>query len=122
MAIRQVDVSRKPVVRREAEAVGRLVLRPETVERIRKGLVEKGDPLQLARVGGVVGAKMTPSLLPLCHQLDLEAVEIDAAVGVDYVEVRSRVVAYEKTGVEMEALTAVATALLNVWDAVKQYE
>lgn len=85
-------------------------------------MVEKGDPIQLARVGGVIGAKMTPSLLPLCHQLKLEAVEILENLGPDFVEVRSRVVASEKTGVEMEALVAVTTALLNIWDAVKQYE
>ncbi|MCS7137772.1 MAG: cyclic pyranopterin monophosphate synthase MoaC, partial [Candidatus Caldarchaeum sp.] len=106
MSIRQVDVSRKAVQRREAEAVGRINLRPETVERIRMGLVEKGDPLQVARVGGIIGAKMTPSILPLCHQLKLEAVEVNETVGDDFIEVRSRVVAYEKTGVEMEALAA----------------
>lgn len=86
------------------------------------GLVEKGDPLQVARVGGIIGAKMTPSILPLCHQLKLEAVEVNETVGDDFIEVRSRVVAYEKTGVEMEALAAVTAALLNIWDVVKQYE
>ncbi|MDW8083670.1 MAG: cyclic pyranopterin monophosphate synthase MoaC [Candidatus Caldarchaeum sp.] len=122
MSIRQVDVSRKAVQRREAEAVGRIQLRPETVERIKMGLVEKGDPLQVARLGGIIGAKLTSSILPLCHQLKLEAVEVNETVGDDFIEVRSRVVAYEKTGVEMEALAAVTAALLNIWDVVKQYE
>lgn len=122
MAIKQVDISGKQYVRREAIAVGRIRLRPETVERIGKGLLEKGDALQLARVGGVMAAKMTPHILPLCHSIKLENVEITGRVGEDYVEVRSRVVATEKTGVEMEALTAVSAALLNIWDVVKQYE
>jgi cyclic pyranopterin phosphate synthase len=122
MAIRQVDISGKQVVRREAVAVGRIRLRPETVEKIRRGKLEKGDAIQLARVGGVIGAKMTPQILPLCHILRLEGVEISESLGDDYVEVRSHVRATEKTGVEMEALTAVAVALLNIWDAVKQYE
>uniref|UniRef100_A0A7C4I7D1 Cyclic pyranopterin monophosphate synthase MoaC n=1 Tax=Caldiarchaeum subterraneum TaxID=311458 RepID=A0A7C4I7D1_CALS0 len=122
MSIKQVDVSAKPVQKREAVAVGRIILKPSTVELIRKKAVEKGDPLQLARVAGILGAKHTPTLLPLCHPLKLEHVEISEEVGENYIEVRSKVVAYEKTGVEMEALTAVATALLNIWDVVKQYE
>ncbi|MCS6769468.1 MAG: cyclic pyranopterin monophosphate synthase MoaC [Candidatus Caldarchaeum sp.] len=122
MSIRQVDVSWKPVVRREAEAVGRIRLRPETISRIREASLEKGDALQLARVGGIIGAKSTPLLLPLCHPLKLENVEVSETVGEDFVEISAKVVASEKTGVEMEALTAVSTALLNIWDVVKQYE
>ncbi|MEM2115180.1 MAG: cyclic pyranopterin monophosphate synthase MoaC, partial [Candidatus Caldarchaeum sp.] len=106
MSIKQVDVSAKPVQKREAVAVGRIILKPSTVELIRKKAVEKGDPLQLARVAGILGAKHTPTLLPLCHPLKLEHVEISEEVGENYIEVRSKVVAYEKTGVEMEALTA----------------
>ncbi|MEM0349715.1 MAG: cyclic pyranopterin monophosphate synthase MoaC [Candidatus Caldarchaeum sp.] len=122
MSIKQVDVSAKPVQKREAIAIGRIILKPGTIELVRRGAVEKGDPLQLARVAGVLGAKHTPTLLPLCHPLKLEHVEITEELGDNYIEIRSKVVAYEKTGVEMEALTAVATALLNIWDAVKQYE
>lgn len=122
MSIKQVDVSAKPVQKREAVAVGRIILKHSTVEMIRKKAVEKGDPLQLAHIAGILGAKQTPNLLPLCHPLKLEHVEITEEVGENYIEVRSKVVAYEKTGVEMEALTAVATALLNIWDVVKQYE
>ncbi|MEM2237116.1 MAG: cyclic pyranopterin monophosphate synthase MoaC [Candidatus Caldarchaeum sp.] len=122
MSLKQVDVSGKPVQRREATAVGRIKLKPETLERIRKGFLEKGDALQLARLGAILGAKSTPQLLPLCHQLKLENVEVREKIGEDYVEVSVKVVAFEKTGVEMEALTAVSLALLNIWDAVKQYE
>lgn len=122
MSVRQVDISHKPVQRREAVAVGRIKLRPETVEKIRQGSVEKGNPLEVARIAGILAAKNTPSILPLCHQLNLESVEVTESIGYDYIEVKSKVVAFEKTGVEMEALTATAAALLNIWDVVKQYE
>lgn len=122
MALRQVDVSRKPVQRREAVATGRIKLNPRTIQLIREGKIEKGDPLQLARVGGILAAKHTPEIMPLCHQLRLEAVEVNLEIRDDHVEAVSRVVASERTGVEMEALTAVIGALLNIWDAVKQYE
>jgi cyclic pyranopterin phosphate synthase len=122
LALRQVDVSRKPVQRREAVATGRIKLNPRTIELIKDGKIEKGDPLQLARVGGILAAKHTPEIMPLCHQLKLEAVEVNLEIRDDHVEAVSRVVASERTGVEMEALTAVIGALLNIWDAVKQYE
>ncbi len=122
MALRQVDVSRKPVQRREAVATGRIKLNPRTIQLIKEGKIEKGDPLQLARVGGILAAKHTPEIMPLCHQLRLEAVEVNLEIRDDHVEAVSRVVASERTGVEMEALTAVIGALLNIWDAVKQYE
>ena len=122
MALRQVDVSRKPVQRREAVATGRIKLNPRTIQLIKEGKIEKGDPLQLARVGGILAAKHTPEIMPLCHQLRLEAVEVNLEIRDEHVEAVSRVVASERTGVEMEALTAVIGALLNIWDAVKQYE
>jgi cyclic pyranopterin phosphate synthase len=120
--IRQVDVSGKEVVRREAVARGFIKLGPETIQRIRSGALEKGDPLQVARLAGINAAKLTPFLLPLCHPLKLEHVDVSLNVMDDGVEVMVRVVAHEKTGVEMEALTAAAIALLNIWDVVKQYE
>jgi len=122
LALRQVDVSRKPVQRREAVATGRIKLNPRTIQLIKEGKIEKGDPLQLARVGGILAAKHTPEIMPLCHQLRLEAVEVNLEIRDDHVEAVSRAVASERTGVEMEALTAVIGALLNIWDAVKQYE
>jgi cyclic pyranopterin phosphate synthase len=122
LALRQVDVSRKPVQRREAVATGRIKLNPRTIQLIKEGKIEKGDPLQLARVGGILAAKHTPEIMPLCHQLRLEAVEVNLEIRDDHVEAVSRVVASERTGVEMEALTTVIGALLNIWDAVKQYE
>lgn len=120
--IRQVDVSGKEIVRREAVARGFIRLRPETIQRIRSGALEKGDPLQVARLSGVNAAKLTSLLLPLCHPLRLEHVEVSLNVVDDGIEAVVRVIAHEKTGVEMEALTAAAIALLNIWDVVKQYE
>jgi cyclic pyranopterin phosphate synthase len=122
MSFRQVDVSRKPISYRMATASGRIKLRRATVERIRKGNIEKGDPLSLARLSGVMAAKQTPAIVVLCHQLRLESTEVKAKLVEDGVEVTATVTAHEKTGVEMEALAAVSVALLNVWDVVKQYE
>ena len=84
--------------------------------------MEKGDPLALARLTGVLAAKQTPSMVVLCHQLRLDSARVDARLVGDGVEVTATVSAHERTGVEMEALTAVTVALLNVWDVVKQYE
>jgi len=122
LAIKQVDVSGKPMVRREAVARGFIKLRPETIKMIREGRVEKGDPLQVARLGGINAVKFTPILLPLCHQLKIDNVTIETRLMDDGVEVLARVKALERTGVEMEALTAVSIALLNIWDVVKAYE
>ncbi|RLG09850.1 MAG: cyclic pyranopterin monophosphate synthase MoaC [Thaumarchaeota archaeon] len=122
MAVRQVDVSDKPMARREAVARGFIKLRSETIKRIKEGKVEKGDPLQVARLGGINAVKFTPILLPLCHQLRIDNASIEARLMDDGVEVIARVKAVERTGVEMEALTAVSIALLNIWDVVKAYE
>lgn len=122
MEIRQVDISGKRAVRRRAVARGFIKLRPETIERIRSGEVEKGDPLQIARVAGINAAKLTPLLLPLCHPLRIEHASVDLEIKDCGVEVVATVTATEKTGVEMEALTAAAIALLNIWDAIKAYE
>ncbi len=122
MNFRQVDVSDKPVTFRSATATGVLRLRAETLRVIRKGGVEKGDPLTLAEITGIAAAKMTPMLMPLCHPLKIESTEVRTRLRRDGVEATVTVSAHEKTGVEMEALTAVTVALLNVWDAVKRYE
>lgn len=120
--IRQVDVSGKPSVKRMAIARGFIKLRRETIEKIVSGHIEKGDPLQLARIAGINSAKLTSLLLPLCHPLKLDHVEVNPKVRDDGVEIEVLVEAFERTGVEMEALTAVCVALLNIWDAVKMYE
>ena len=118
-----VDVTAKPEVYREAKAKGTIKLKPETVGRIRNGEIEKGDPFQVAKVAGILAAKNTSSLIPLCHPLPLTAVKVELAiVGDSEVNVEATVKTRAQTGVEMEALAAAATALLTVWDMTKQYE
>lgn len=122
MAFKQVDVSTKPVIYREATAVGRIRLKKATLDLIKRGKLEKGDAVSLASMTAVLAAKQTPDIVALCHPLRIERTEPTVKLGDDWVEVRVTVSAHEKTGVEMEALTAVSVALLNVWDVVKAYE
>ncbi len=122
MPFRQVDVSKKPVVYREATATGRIHLKKDTIELIRRNGLEKGDPISLAATTAIIAAKLTPTLVALCHPLKIEKTEPRVKLGEDWVEVSVTVAAHEKTGVEMEALTAVSVALLNIWDVVKAYE
>jgi cyclic pyranopterin phosphate synthase len=119
---KQADVSGKQMVLREAKAAGTIRLSPATIRRIRNGSVAKGDPLLLASLAGIAAAKKTPETVLLCHQLRLDGVKVTPSLTKDGVEVTVSVSARERTGVEMEALVAVTAALLNVWDAVKQYE
>ncbi len=118
---RMVDVSAKTVTEREALAEGRVVMQPETLAIVRSGDAKKGDVLGAARIAGIMAAKRTHELIPLCHPLPISQVEVD--VGSDAklpgVAVRARVKVTAKTGVEMEALTAVAVACLTVYDMVK---
>ena len=122
MSFRQIDISKKPASERIATASGRIELKPSTIRRIRKRLTEKGDPMSLAKITGIMGAKRTSELLPLCHPLKIENATIETSISRSGIEVTSTVSANEKTGLEMEALTATTVALLNVWDVVKAYE
>jgi cyclic pyranopterin phosphate synthase len=118
-----VDISRKPEVFREATACGTVKLKPETVRLIREGKIEKGDVFSLARIAGVLAAKKTSELVPLCHTLSLSTVEVKVQPSEKaQISVEARVKAFAKTGVEMEALVAVSAALLTIWDMTKQYE
>jgi cyclic pyranopterin phosphate synthase len=118
-----IDVSSKPEILREATAVGKIKLKPETLALIRQGKTAKGDPLNTAKIAGILAAKKCSELVPLCHPLPLTKVEVEARViGDSSVEVRALVKTRAQTGVEMEALTAVSVALLTVWDMTKQYE
>ncbi|OHE55670.1 MAG: molybdenum cofactor biosynthesis protein C [Thaumarchaeota archaeon RBG_16_49_8] len=122
MGVRMVDVHAKTPQYREATASGEIQLKPETVNRIRDGKVEKGDPFQIATLAGIQGAKMTPTIIPLCHPIPIENTSVQFELTDSGVKATAKVVATAKTGVEMEALTALATALLNIWDVVKMYE
>lgn len=116
-----VDVGGKPESERIAEAVGSIVMAPETIEILRRHEAPKGDPLAVAQIAGIQAAKRTSELIPLCHQLPLTRVDVRLEVDLDLPGVRAhaeaRVVA--RTGVEMEALTAVTVALLTVYDMLK---
>ena len=118
-----VDVTAKPEVYREAKAKGEIKLRPETIRLIREEKIQKGDPFHVAKVAGILAAKNTSSLIPLCHPLPLTSVEVDLQVVDDStVGVETTVKTRAQTGVEMEALVAASVALLTVWDMTKQYE
>ena len=118
-AARMVDVSGKDVTAREAVATGRVLVSPQVVALLRSGDVPKGDALAVARVAGIMAAKRTPDLVPLCHPLALSGVTVDLEVTDDAVEIRAAVRTTDRTGVEMEALTAVSVAALTVFDMVK---
>ena len=118
-AARMVDVSGKDITVRTARASGRVLVSAEVVALLRGPGVPKGDVLAVARVAGIQGAKRTPDLVPLCHPLALHAVTVDVAVADDAVQIGATVRTADRTGVEMEALTAVATAALTVVDMVK---
>ena len=122
MSVRQADISGKPVVFRRATATGRIALKRQTLEMIRDGTLEKGDPLAISKTMAILAVKKTPEMLALCHPLKIEHVEVVETVLEDSIVVTVTVSAHEKTGVEMEALTAVSVALLNIWDVVKAYE
>jgi cyclic pyranopterin phosphate synthase len=118
-AARMVDVSAKDVTARSATASGRVLVSPEVIGLLRGDGVPKGDALSVARLAGIMGAKQTPQLIPLCHPLMLSSVTVDLAVTDDSVDIVARVATTDRTGVEMEALTAVSVAALTVVDMVK---
>lgn len=116
---RMVDVSAKPVTARAATARGRVLCSPAVVEALRSDTVPKGDVLAVARLAGIQAAKRTPELVPLAHPVAIHAVVVDVVVVDDGVEIEATVRTADRTGIEMEALTAVAVAGLAVVDMVK---
>jgi cyclic pyranopterin phosphate synthase len=118
-AARMVDVSQKPPTHRVAVATGRVLVSSTVVALLRGEGVPKGDALGVARVAGIMAAKRTPDLVPLCHPLALSAVSVDLEVLDDAVQITATVRTTDRTGVEMEALTAVSVAALTVVDMVK---
>ena len=118
-AARMVDVSRKDVMARSARATGRVLISPEVVGLLRGAGLPKGDVLAVARIAGIQGAKRTPDIVPLCHPIALHGVVVDLTVVDDAVEIAVTARTADRTGVEMEALTAVAAAALTVVDMVK---
>ncbi len=114
-----VDVGDKPVTSREAVARGSISMSRDALSLIRRGRVKKGDPLQAARVAGIMAAKQTATLIPLCHPLPLTNVQVELRPTPRGYDIEARVRTTAQTGVEMEALTAVAVAALTVYDMVK---
>ncbi|MEU3712726.1 MULTISPECIES: cyclic pyranopterin monophosphate synthase MoaC [Streptomyces] len=118
-AARMVDVTAKDVTARTARATGRVLVSPQVVALLRGEGLPKGDALATARIAGIMGAKRTPELIPLCHPLAVSGVTVDLTVADDAVEIAATVRTTDRTGVEMEALTAVSVAALTVVDMVK---
>lgn len=117
-----VDIGGKPQVRRTAVASGRVRLKPETVDKIKAGEIPKGDVLTVAQTAAILAVKRTPELVPLTHPIPITSVDTNFELEGDSVSVRVEVKSTGQTGVEMEALTGVAAALLTVWDMVKGLE
>jgi len=114
-----VDVSFKDIVRRTASAYGKIILQKETINLVKSNLLKKGDVLAVAKIAGIMAGKKTEELIPLCHCLNLEHLDINFNILDDGIEIISQVVTTGKTGVEMEALTAVSVAALTIYDMCK---
>src|SRR5262245_58356568 len=117
--IKMVDVGSKPVTARTAEASGYVKMRSETVAAIREHRTPKGDPLEAGRLAGIMGAKRTSELIPLCHPLPLSHIDVQIFIQDDGVEIKAKASTNAQTGVEMEALTAVSVAALTIYDMCK---
>jgi len=117
-----VDVTEKPVVRRQAVASGRIYLAPGTLAEIRAGRIKKGDPLLVAEIAAMNGAKQTHLLIPHCHQIPLDTVQVSFQVEEKSILAKCHVKCRARTGVEMEALVGVSLALNTLWDMVKYLE
>lgn len=114
-----VDVTPKEISHRRAIARGRVHMTPETATLVASGAVAKGDVLSVARVAGIMAAKRTSDLIPLCHPLMIGAVSVNFRLDVDYIEIEAQVDIVDRTGVEMEALTACSVAALTIYDMCK---
>jgi len=118
-AARMVDVSAKAETKRTAVAEGRILIGPDALNAIRDGSAKKGDVLAVARVAGIMAAKKTADLIPLCHPLPISGVTLDLAIEADGIRATASVTTTYTTGIEMEAMTAVSVALLTVYDMAK---
>ena len=114
-----IDVGDKKITKRKAVARGEILLSRETVELIRQGRIPKGDVLECARIAAVLAVKRTPELIPMCHPLRITHSKIDFDLGKNKIEIKTEVSAVDRTGVEMETLTAVTVAALTIYDMCK---
>ena len=116
-----IDISDKNDVNREATASGEIILQKETLDAIKNMLVDKGDPLTISELAGINGSKLTQFLITLAHPVPIDSTIINSEIFDDRIRMTSTVKSIGKTGVEMEALTSVTVALLNLWDTVKSH-
>ena len=117
--VKMVDVSKKSVTTRRAVASAKILMNAETLEAIRTQTNPKGNPLEIARIAGIMAAKQTSNLIPMCHQINLSKVNVSAKISDDGVYLEAEVMTNAQTGVEMEALTAVSVAALTIYDMCK---
>ncbi|NQT54632.1 MAG: cyclic pyranopterin monophosphate synthase MoaC [Desulfobacteraceae bacterium] len=117
-----IDVTEKPVIKRQAEALGKILLSTDTIQKIKNNQIKKGDPFLVAEIAAMNAAKQTHLLIPHCHQIPLDTVNVSFKITKDTIEVRCFVRAQARTGVEMEALVGVSIALNTIWDMVKYLE
>lgn len=117
--VNMVDISGKKIVHREAVASGTIYLQDETIKMIRNNLIKKGDVLSIARIAGIIGAKKTFELIPLCHNIPINKIDVHFDIKKDRINIRSKAICDAKTGIEMEALTAVSIACLTIYDMCK---
>ena len=117
--IRMVDVSEKAVTTRRAVASGKVLLTPETLSTLRKNENPKGNPLEIARIAGIMAAKRTSDLIPLCHQINLSKANVSVEFAEFGIQIEAEAITTGQTGVEMEALTAVSVAALTIYDMCK---
>ncbi len=117
-----VDITDKPPVQRTATATGLIRLKESTIDKIKSGQIKKGDALATARIAAILAIKDTPRIIPMCHPIPVTGVDVEFQIEHEIVKATVTVTSVGKTGVEMEALTGVAAALLNIWDMVKYLE
>ncbi len=120
--VKMVDITNKPENYREAMAEGFIRLKETTIQLIKEGKTEKGDPLATATIAATLAVKKTPELIPMAHNIPITNVKVEYEILNDGIKTKVTVKTTAKTGVEMEALVGVTTALLNIWDMVKKYE
>jgi len=114
-----VDVSAKPMVRRTARAEGKIFLSPDTIKLIKEKLIKKGDVLSVAKIAGISAGKKTSDLIPLCHNISIDQISVELEIQDTFILITAGSVCTDKTGIEMEALTAVSVAALTVYDMCK---
>lgn len=120
--MKMIDIGNKQVTLREAIVEGRLIIQPKTIELIKKNKIPKGNVLEAAKIAGILAAKKTPEIIPLCHPIPIEFMSIDIALGENEIKIKAIVKGQAKTGVEMEAFSAVAVAALTIYDMCKSID